>query len=103
MTKNSTLNSIYLPYTGISVRTAVALAAALETNTSLTRIELGSNNLLAAGGTALAEALLTNRTLRNVQIGGTVVGDEAARAFAAVLEVLLHFSLCLSLLFALSH
>ena len=50
---------------------AKALADALKTNTSLTDLYLGQNEIESEGATALADALKTNRSLKDLYLNIT--------------------------------
>ncbi len=65
---------------------AKALAEALETNATLTSINLTENNIGDEGAKALAEGLKTNATLTSINLGGNNIGDEGAKALAEVLK-----------------
>jgi heptosyltransferase-2 len=54
---NTTLTSLDLADNGIGAAVAMALATALQTNTTLTSLTLFHNDIGAAGATALATAL----------------------------------------------
>ena len=55
---------------------ATAIAKALETNTTLSELNLDYNNIGDEGATAIAKALETNTTLSELNLGGNNIGDE---------------------------
>ena len=62
----------------------MALAEALESNTTLTFLDLYDNNLGPEGGMAFAEALKSNTTLKKLQLGyNNDLGDDAEKALKA--------------------
>ena len=67
-----------------------ALVRVLQTNTTLTHLELWSDEIGPEVSHAIADALMTNATLRSLKISadgyGIEIGDEAARAFASALR-----------------
>ena len=65
---------------------ATALASALEKNTSLQTIYLGSNQVGDTGASALASSLEKNTTLHTLNIGNNYIGDVGASALNSALE-----------------
>ena len=59
-----------------------ALADAIKTNTTQTRLDLTFNNLGAAGAAALADALKTNTILTHLYFTLNNLGDAGAAALA---------------------
>ncbi len=62
------------------------LAAALETNTALKYLLLGSNGIGDEGAERLAVALETNKTLTRLDFWHNDIGDDGAKALAVALE-----------------
>jgi hypothetical protein len=77
---NTTLTSLNLEFNGIGTAGATALATALQTNTTLTSLDLGGNDIGDAGATALATALQTNTTLTELILYGNNICDAAEAA-----------------------
>ena len=65
---------------------AKALAAALETNTALTHLNLASNSIGDEGAKALAAALKTNTALTHLDLASNSIGNEGVSALAAALK-----------------
>jgi hypothetical protein len=63
------------------------LADALNANTSVTYILLGSNAIGDEGASALADALEVNMTVTTIDLRNTSIGDEGASALADALMV----------------
>jgi len=64
---------------------AATLREALRTNTRLTTLYLGGNNIVDAGAAALGDALRTNATLTALNLGGNDIGDAGAVALGEAL------------------
>jgi Ran GTPase-activating protein (RanGAP) involved in mRNA processing and transport len=65
-----------------------AIAEALRVNTTLTELNLGSNDLGDGAGRAIAEALRVNTMLTSLELGGNRLGkDEGLRAIVETLRV----------------
>lgn len=62
-----------------------AIATALATNTSVTRINVEGNCICARGAQALAEALATNTSVVSVDLSRNLIGDGGASAVATML------------------
>ena len=54
----------------------------METNTTLSDLNLAGNNIGYEGATAIAKALETNTTLSNLNLVSNNIGDEGATAIA---------------------
>ena len=65
---------------------AAVLGSALETNTTLTDLDLFRNKLDPASAESLAAALKTNATLRNLKLFDNNLGSAGAESFATALE-----------------
>ncbi|CAF1097502.1 unnamed protein product [Didymodactylos carnosus] len=70
----------------ISYTGAKAIAEALKTNQTLTRLYMSNNNISDAGAKAIAEALKTNRTLTDLDIRSNNISDAGAKAIAEALK-----------------
>lgn len=66
---------------------AIALAKALETNSSITTVSLGSNTIGDVGATALADALRTNISIIELHLYKNNIGDVGAKALAEALTL----------------
>ena len=77
METNTTLSSLNLYYNNIGGEGATAIAKALETNTTLSELDLFENNIGDEGATAIAKALETNTTLSELNLYNNKIGDEA--------------------------
>ena len=64
---------------------AIAIAAAIKKNTSLTKLDLSFTSLADAGLVALANALVGNVTLKTLLLGGNKFGPGAKKAWQGVL------------------
>jgi hypothetical protein len=63
-----------------------AIAAALETNSTLESLDLWRNNIGVDGARALAAALERNTTLSDLDLQSNLIGDEGVRAIATALQ-----------------
>ena len=63
-----------------------ALAAALEKNATLTKLQLDGNSVGDVGASALASALEKNTTLTELGLAWNSVGEAGASALASALE-----------------
>jgi hypothetical protein len=84
--KNSTLKYLVLRCTNIGDAGAVALAAALENNLTLKYLDLGCIGVGDAGIVKLAAALEKNSALENLDLGENNIGDAGVVALAKALE-----------------
>ena len=75
--KNSKEKKLILSSHGLTAAHASAIAKALETNTTLSKLDLYGNNIGGEGATAIAKALETNTTLSELYLGNNNIGDEA--------------------------
>ena len=71
---------------GIGDSAAAVLATALETNTTLTNLNLSGNNLGPSGAESLATALKRNTILTNLDFSGNNVGPFGAESLATALK-----------------
>ena len=71
---------------GIGDATAAVLATALETNTTLTNLNLSGNNLGPSSAESLATALKTNTSLSNLNFSGNNLGPAGAESLATALK-----------------
>ncbi len=83
---NTTLTALNLEWNGIDAAGATALATVLQTNTTLTALNLEWNDIGAAGATALATALQTNTTLTELNLDGNDIGAAGSTALATALQ-----------------
>ena len=63
---------------------AESLGTALETNTTVTNLDLSANKLGPAGAASLATALKTNTTLRYLSLHHNNLGPAGAESLAAL-------------------
>lgn len=70
----------------LTLQDVQAVAAALKTNTSVTKLCFHCQKIGAEGAVLLADMLRTNRTIRELQLHGNIIGDQGASAIAAALE-----------------
>jgi hypothetical protein len=61
------------------------MAEALTTNSTLTTLNLGDNDIGDDGPKTMAEALATNSTLTTLHLGGNSIGDDGAKAMGEAL------------------
>ena len=71
---------------GIGDSAAAVLATALETNTTLTNLNLSGNNLGPSGAESLATALKINTSLSNLIFSGNNLGPAGAESLATALK-----------------
>ncbi|CAF1063913.1 unnamed protein product, partial [Didymodactylos carnosus] len=83
---NSTLTQLDLGSNQISDR-GEALAEVLKVNSTLTKLNLYSNQITDRGGKALAEALKVNSTLTQLYLGFNQISDRGGEALAEALKV----------------
>ncbi|KAL0205150.1 hypothetical protein P9112_000457 [Eukaryota sp. TZLM1-RC] len=83
---DSTLTTLDLQYNNITSEGASALGRALERNSTLTTLDLRSKNITDEGASALARALETNSTLTTLDLRSNNITDEGASALARALE-----------------
>ena len=83
---NTTLTSLNLRSNKLGDAAGAAIGRALETNTTLTSLNLESNNLGEAACAAISQALETNTTLTSLNLEGNNLGDAAGAAFGRALE-----------------
>jgi hypothetical protein len=83
---NSCLTELDLGMNNIGAAGAAALGEALETNSTLKQLDLGDNQIGDAGAIALGECLKTNSTLDHLELGDNQIGDAGATALGEALE-----------------
>ena len=83
---NTTLTNLNLAHNNLGFAGAQSLATALQTNTTLTNLDLSWNNLGPAGAELLATALKTNTTLTNLNLSRNKLGPAGAESLAKALE-----------------
>ena len=80
------IDKLYLSLRNIDDNQTALLATALQTNHSLTSLDLSSNEVGAAGASALANALQNNQSLTYLYFHYNQVGDAGASALANALQ-----------------
>ncbi|KAL0205983.1 hypothetical protein P9112_001290 [Eukaryota sp. TZLM1-RC] len=83
---NSSLTTLDLHNNQITDEGAGALARALESNCTLTTLHLENNKIADEGASALARALESNCTLTTLHLEDNKIADEGASALARALE-----------------
>ena len=83
---NTTLTNLNLSGNNLGPSGAESLATALKTNTSLSNLNFSGNNLGPAGAESLATALKTNTILTNLDFSGNNVGPAGAESLATALK-----------------
>ena len=83
---NSTLQSLDLSNKGIDVEKAVALADSLQHNSTLQSLDLRNNSIGDKGTVVLADALHYNSVLQSLYLSNNSIGDEGAVALAEALH-----------------
>ena len=73
-------------YRGSRGENVRALAEALETNSTLTSLDLSRNGIGAEGAARLAAALKKNSTMTSLDISRNDIGPEGAESLATALE-----------------
>lgn len=87
-TNQSSLTSLSLSASYIGGKEGVkTLATALETNTSLTKLDLRSTKVESSGAQALAKALRVNQTLRSLRLEASDIDSVGAIALANSLKI----------------
>jgi Ran GTPase-activating protein (RanGAP) involved in mRNA processing and transport len=84
---SSSLTSLDLASDEIGANGARALAAALRVNSTLSSLNLRSNDIEDDGARALAAALQDNSSLTSLNLGSNDIADDGGRALAAALQV----------------
>ena len=83
---NTTLTNLNLAHNNLGFAGAESLATALQTNTTLTNLDLSWNNLGPAGAELLATALKTNTNLTNLNLSRNKLGPAGAESLAKALK-----------------
>lgn len=83
---NRTLTHLNLQYARVRISGAKALGEVLESNRTLTHINLHANRILHIGAEALAKGLQSNNVLKHLDLSCNWIGDRGAVALAHVLE-----------------
>ncbi|KAJ3044935.1 hypothetical protein HDV00_000218 [Rhizophlyctis rosea] len=78
-------NEIAMPHHGLGPKGAQALAQVLETNTSVTHIDLTGNHI-EFGGAHLGKALHTNTSITHLNLTGNQLGWQGGRDIAEMLS-----------------
>jgi len=84
--KELNFSSMIMPMPKVEWRVAPKLMDALQTNTQLEQLLLGSSNLRRTQGPAFAEALGKNTTLRIVDVAANDLDTESIKAAALALK-----------------
>jgi Ran GTPase-activating protein (RanGAP) involved in mRNA processing and transport len=84
---NTTLTGLNVRSNNICDEGAKALADALKHNTTLASLNVEDNNIGAKGAAELADALRYNRALTYLNLEGNDIGDDGAAALADALKV----------------
>ena len=83
---NTTLTNLNLSGNNLGPSGAESLATALKTNTSLSNLNFSGNNLGPAGAESLATALKTNTALTHLELSGNNLGPAGAESLATALK-----------------
>ncbi|XP_068698251.1 protein NLRC3-like [Montipora foliosa] len=83
---NSTLTHLNLPRAKIRISGAKALGEVLQSNRTLTHLNLHDNKISHIGAQALAKGLQSNNVLTYLDLSFNFIGDQGAVALAHVLE-----------------
>jgi NLR family CARD domain-containing protein 3 len=86
LNSNNSLTRLDLYMNNITEVGAKYLADALKVNTCLKSLNLFENNIFNNGAVFLAEALLTNNTLECLDIGGNRISDDVCLSFSKVIS-----------------
>ncbi|AZL16109.1 leucine-rich repeat domain-containing protein [Rickettsiales endosymbiont of Stachyamoeba lipophora] len=84
---NTTLTSLNLGYNDIGTAGAIAIADTLNTNKTLASLDLKYNDIGAAGAKDLADTLKTNTTLASLDLELNGIKDAGAKDLASALKV----------------
>lgn len=85
--KSTTLKTLRLNRVGMANPCSIKLATGLKVNSSLTLLDLSSNNIEDSGVTALAEALKENSTLEHLRLwDNKKIGVDGFKALSEMLE-----------------
>jgi len=79
-------NKLYLGYKNLTEAECTELFVILENNTTLTYLDLDSNQIGAKGAEALAKALHGNTTLMELNLDSNQIGAKGAEALAKALH-----------------
>ena len=82
---NTTMTRIDIDFCNMSDDGAKSLARALTVNKTLQKLDVSFNNISDTGIAHIATALRTNNTLKKISIGGETATDEGALSLAAAL------------------
>ena len=84
--RNDRIHTLDLAFKGLTTEQAIQIAEALKTNTTLTNLNLGSNQIGDEGARAIADALQTNTRLISLNLEFNQIGAAGARAIADALQ-----------------
>lgn len=80
--RDTRVTHLHLGDTAMTSSCAKILAEALQSNTTLARLDLSSNGIDPGGAAAIANALKSNQTLTHLQLRGNQIGDAGAARFS---------------------
>ena len=83
---NTTLSSLNLRRNHLGEAGGAAIGRALQTNTTLSSLDLSFNNLGETGGAAIGRALQTNTALSSLNLQGNILGEAAGAAIGQALQ-----------------
>jgi hypothetical protein len=83
---NSSLQELYLGSNDIGDSGATAIAAALRVNSSLQKLDLSYNTIGNSGTVAVARALMRHSTLRQLDLRGNRIGADGVAAITESIE-----------------
>ena len=83
---NCTLTHLNLRYARIRISGSIALGEVLQSNRTLTHLNLHANMISHIGAEALAKGLQSNNVLKYLDLSNNWIGDQGAVALAHVLE-----------------
>lgn len=75
---------ISMPFHGIGVKGATALAKVLSTNATIVRLVL-NNNMIASAGGAIGLSLKTNRTITHLDLSNNQLASQSGPAIAEMI------------------
>lgn len=84
---NSTVTNLDLSLNSLGIKSAEALAKALRINKTLTTIKFSNNSILDAGAKIVADALKVNQTLTELNLKDNFIGNEGFKDLAEALKV----------------
>lgn len=85
LNSNATVTTLQLEWNVVGIRAAHQFAEVLKVNTALQKVSLYRTRIGNKGGMAIAEALKVNSTLQILELGYNGIGQRAAAVFAEAL------------------